>query len=290
MKYLKENLEVDMTYEKSDKKEKIKAIVKYIFKVIEVVLAFVGLFSAGNYIYENLIMDADIVIGDNVSVENNYDTSTNLTVYTYSKEESNKYNATEILILADYSYRKGNYDTAFSLYNLSQVKNSDIALCNKAYMYEHGLGVEKDIEKAIECLKATKIKDAKRYLLSLYLLYYDDKQQQCIKLIDDLVKNNDELTLKYITLQNYGMTLDEFRKEYGENATIKYDLDCFQSWEYVGEEDWVDEVPQDYPGIKYIFEKIHYGSNELSENYIGYIYKKYMLKNIDLITNKFIKI
>lgn len=279
-----------MTCEKSNKKEKIKTIVKYAFKVLEVALAVIGLFSAGNYIYENLIVNADVVIGENVSVENNYDNSNNWTVYTYSESEADKYTATEIFILADHSYEKGNYETAFSLYNLSQVKNSDIALCNKAYMYEHGLGVKKDIEKAIECLKSTKTKDAKRYLLSLYLLYYDDKQQQCIKLIDDLIKNNDELTLKYITLQNYGMTLDEFRKEYGENATIKYDLDCFQSWEYVGEEEWVDEVPQDYPGIKYIFEKTHYGSNELSENYIGYIYKKYMLKNIDLITNKFIKI
>ncbi len=234
------------------------------------------------------------MIGENVSVENNYDNSThetnNLILYTYSEKSSGKYTATEILILADYSYRKNDYKTAFMLYNLSQVKNSDIALCNKAYLYEHGLGVEKNIEKAVECLKLAETKDSKRYLLSMYLLYYDDKQEETKNIIDELIKSNDEPTLKYIALQNYGMTLDQFREKHGENATIEYDLECFYSWDYVGEEEWIKETPKDYPGIKYVFEKPHNDNNELSENYIGYIYIKYTLNNIDLISNKFVKI
>lgn len=40
-----------------------------------------------------------------------------------------------------------------------------------------------------------------------------------------------------------------------------------------------------------IDEKTHHGSTDgVAGNYIGYIYKKYTLKNTDLITNKFIEI
>lgn len=281
--------------EKATKINKLKKFFKCVLAILEAVLSLIGAATIALYIYNNVIVNTDIIVGDNNSIETNNDNSTheinNWNMYSFSESDYMKYTVQEILAAADCSYKKGDYETVLSLYNLSQVENNSIALCNMAYLYENGIGVKKDIEKAVEYLKKANTQVSNRYLLSLYLLYYDDKQEEIVTLINYLAQCGDELTLEYITLRNYGLTLKDFRRKYGDDTAIEYNFASFYEWEYVGEEEWVNEVPKDYAGIKYIFEKTHHGSTDgLAGNYIGYIYKKYTLKNIDLITNKFIEI
>lgn len=270
--------------------KKLKHILKICGLVLEAILAIIGTTSIAVKIQAE-IKDNQTIIGSNnsIDVDNIYDDSqykiSNYNIF--SADEYAGFAENEILHLADKEYRNKNIEAVLNLYSLSQVCTSSVMLCNKAYIYENGIGVDCDIEMAIECLKKADTVCAKRNLLAIYIQYFDDKETEITQLLNDLAERNDNATLEYVTLCNYELTLDKFYDKYGKGADISYNLQNFHQWEFKSTDEWINKIPQDYPGLKYEFASTHYGEKD-GYNYIGYYYKKYGLKYIEKIQGEYI--
>ena len=111
--------------EKATKINKLKKFFKCVLAILEAVLSLIGAATIALYIYNNVIVNTDIIVGDNNSIETNNDNSTheinNWNMYSFSESDYMKYTVQEILAAADCSYKKGDYDTALSLYKHYQL-------------------------------------------------------------------------------------------------------------------------------------------------------------------------
>lgn len=136
--------------------------------------------------------------------------------------------AREACLFEDYNY-------AYDIYRLDQMKKSKVALINLGYIYANGLAYEDiDFEQAEKYYLNADCVEAKRNLLVLYLDFRED-EEKIIALIDDLLwQENDEVTWDYMTRIIYGLSLENYLQEnYKEDFT--YDISLLFQWEYSGQ-------------------------------------------------------
>jgi hypothetical protein len=131
----------------------------------------------------------------------------------------------ELIRLANNACLIENYDYAFDIYTLPQMKKYNVAMLNLGYIYENGLSyVGQDYDNAKECYLIFDCIEAERNLLSLYIKK-DDRDDSLMDILIDLLWNKyDDITWDYIALSLF----DESWSEYSEEQAVSKDEFTFK--------------------------------------------------------------
>lgn len=160
--------------------------------------------------------DSELILGDgNTIIE-----------YIYNYE--NLDNASK-LIQAHFYYLEEEYERALAIYKSHELKNNKIANVNLGYMYINGIGVEKNVDIALEYFDRSNSIEGKRN--AVYACLVSHRADEMFKRIEELLQENDDVIKNYLCLCKFGMTYEELKNDSNINLSkLDFKIEELHHW------------------------------------------------------------
>lgn len=178
-------------------------------------------------------------------------------IFIQSYDFRNEYdcmNSTDALVEAERYYVIGDYVYAAMIYESDSLRTEAIALSNLAYMYENGIGIEKNLEKAEELYRKSSLlgnEDAlKNYIY--FVLNNPRSFEQIFDVLSQGCEIKDEAIMRYITRYMYEGNVDMLHEdEYSMYIKKFWEMSDNERKKMIGQYMYDIEIPYDYySGIK----------------------------------------
>lgn len=138
----------------------------------------------------NIILIVIIVFGSLWFIKN----------YEFLPEDTNL-TVENMLIKAEEYYKMEDYLNAINIYNNKELDTNAISLSNLGYFYEHGMGVNKNIQKAKENYQKAKQLGNEDALDNwvICILNYPESYDEVLKCLKEGYDNNSQVTFEFIS-------------------------------------------------------------------------------------------
>lgn len=176
--------------------------------------------------------------------------------YEFLPEDMNL-TADEMLIKAEEYYKTEDYLKAIGIYNSDKLDTNAIALSNLGYFYEHGIGVNRDIQKAKENYQKAKQLGNEKALDNWIscILNYPESYDEILVCLKEGYDNNSQVAFEFIakSMSAGQMDLSE-KREVKENVKSFFEFPEEQQKRVFEDTQYENYVRQeDFSGIKSIF-------------------------------------
>ena len=149
-------------------------------------------------------------IGDGGVQQNEYHQNNEYNNF-YTEKSWSDYSVNDLLILAEEALNSGNDEKAYEIYLTDKICDNEIALCNLGYMYLNGCYVEQNFEKAKEYYGRVETPNGLKGLLAVAI--QERNEDDILRLMAELANENNTDFWNYMSLCQYGKTIDEVGKE-----------------------------------------------------------------------------
>lgn len=160
----------------------------------------------------------------------------------------------DMLIKAEEYYKTNDYLNAINIYNSETMNTNAIALSNLGYFYEHGVGVNKDIQRAKENYQKAKQLGNEKALDNwiICILNYPKSYGEVLECLKEGYDNNSQTTFEFIGKSMFLEKIDiSDRKKADENVKSFFECSEDRQMEILEGTQYENYVRQeDFSGIE----------------------------------------